>query len=120
MRHCCRRSAAGGQDAATGGALDLLCCSLWTLPPTLSCTMAQPTPGGTQAGWGSGGDTGMTAEEQAGDWLGREPLVAPHIIDPAGAAPKALAAGVPPPDAGAAALDASGNAVQGLHQVFKA
>lgn len=66
--------------------------------------MAQPAPAGTQAGWGSGGDTGATAEEQAGDvWLGREPLVAPRIIDdPAGAAPKALASGgVPPPDAGA-------------------
>lgn len=59
--------------------------------------MSQPAPGGTQAGW-SGGDTGMTLEEQAID-NGREPLVAPRVIDPAG--PKALAtSGPPPPDAG--------------------
>lgn len=42
----------------------------------------------------------MTAEEQAGDWLGREPLLAPRIIDPAGAAPKGVASGMPPPDDG--------------------
>lgn len=59
--------------------------------------MAQPVPGGTQAGWGGpDADTGMTAEERAMDELGRPPAVQPVLLDPAGAAPKALAGGGAP------------------------
>ena len=55
--------------------------------------MSQPVPTGTQAGWGGdSADTGMSAADMARDWGEQEAAIQPRIIEPAGQAPKALAA----------------------------
>ena len=55
--------------------------------------MSQPVPTSTQAGWGGdSADTGMSAADKARDWGEQEAAIQPRIIDPAGQAPKALAA----------------------------
>jgi hypothetical protein len=79
---------------------------------------ARPT--GTQSGWGGdSADTGMSADDMAHEWGEQEAAIQTSIIDPAGQAPKALAA-VPPAEQAGGALAAAAAGAGGWQQLSAA